>query len=124
MNLTRKQFIKQVLREALEYVGKSTHESDGLAKGQMLRMIQNAQSRIAEDLMPMDLGPGNTIPYKKGCTYLFMVQHEPKFVLDDWDAADTTYHWMKRETPWLDIRVIPVVSNPADDTEVEVAVNN
>jgi|SRR3569833_359544 len=124
MNTTQMQFIKQVLREALEYVRHSTHESDGLAKGQMLRMIQNAQSRVAEDLLPMDLGPGNTLPYKEGCTYLFVIQHEPKFVLDSWGAADTTYHWMKRETPWLDIKVIPVVNNPADDAEVNMAVNN
>lgn len=116
MNTTHLQQLKQALRQALDYVRHSTHESDGLAKGQTLRMIQNAQSLVGTEAAKA-VGVYKMFAYLPGATYLFLVDGEPKFALDDWAAADSTYAYLFREMPGR-IRVDVIANNPVGEDEI------
>lgn len=132
MNTTQLQYVKQALKLALDYVRLPKSEPAGSNQlnlhtnheKHLERQIQNAQSLVGNELAPV-YHDQNVLPFVLGATYLFIVNHEPKFVLDDWAAADTTYNYMRRHKADLfiaDLRVKPVIHNPLDDDDVEAAI--
>jgi len=83
------------------------------------RQIQNAQSLIGDALAEQTSRPkGHTLQYREGCTYLFVCSGIPKFTLNDWGAADTTYRFMLAQG-YHHLVVIPVANNPRDDDAID-----
>lgn len=116
MKITQLLLIQHTLKEALTFVrlvqkGGDVVQPAYLGLG---RRIQNAQSIIATDMMVQTF-PGNTLPYVKGASYLFIVDDEPKFVLDDWAAADSTKDWYNTPGYRRMIKIVPVLNNPTED---------
>ncbi len=120
MNTMQLESIQMTLREVLRSV-----RSVGLATCE--RQVQTVQSLIGQELRPQPPFDNNTLPYVQDATYLFVINHEPRFVLDDWAAADSTWNWLRRDDPQFrdkirDLRVIPVVHDPVDDDAVDAAI--
>jgi hypothetical protein len=58
--------------------------------------------------------------YVEGASYLFFIDNDPRFVLDDHGAADRTIDALKQDG--VTVRAIAVMNNPTEDQLVAAGI--